>query len=78
MEELGLLEIVYAENNAEKGVQVLMECILPMMLEYGTCLEHNHRAFITPDFSLVAKVEPLGSAGRPVLTLRPDYTNYRD
>ena len=78
MEALGLLEVVYAENNAEKGVQVLMECILPMMLEYGTCLEHNHRAFITPDFSLVAKVEPLGPAGRPVLTLRPDYTNYRD
>ena len=78
MEDLGMLEVLYRENNAEKGVSVLMECILPMLLEYGTCLEHNHRAFLAPDFSLVAKVEPLGPAARPVLTLRPDYTNYRD
>ena len=78
MEDLGFPEVIYADTQDDSAVQVLIEYVLPMLLEYGACLGHNHRAFISPDFSLVAKVEPLGPGGSPVLTLHPDHTNYRD
>lgn len=74
--DLGFIEVVCAD--AQRGVGVVQQVVLPMLLLYGTCLEHNHRAFITPEFSLVARCEPLGPGGSPVLTITPDDTRYRD
>lgn len=78
MEELGFPEVAYMGPPTDNAVGILQEMVLPMLLNYGTCLEHGHRAFITPQFSLVARMEPLGLHCRPVLALYPDRTNYRD
>lgn len=78
MEELGFPEVAYMGPPTDNAVGILQEMVLPMLLNYGTCLEHGHRAFITPQFSLVARMEPLGLHCRPVLALYPDRTHYRD
>ena len=74
--DLGFIEVAYVDS--QQAVGIVQEVVLPMLLLYGTCLEHNHRAFITPEFSLVARCEPLGPGGAKVLTITPDRTNYRD
>ena len=78
MENLGFLEVLYMDDRKGMSVGVVQQLVLPMLLEMGTCLEHGHRAFIAPDFSLVATCEPLGPGGQIVLCLRPDRTRYRD
>lgn len=78
MEDLGFPEVAYMGPQSDNAVGIMQEVVLPMLLIYGTCLEHNHRAFITPDFSLVARMQPFGPGGRPVLALYPDHNNYRE
>lgn len=78
LEELGFLEVRYMDDRKGMSVGVVQQLVLPMLLEMGACLEHGHRAFIAPDFSLVATCEPLGPGGQVVLCLRPDRTHYRD
>lgn len=78
MEELGLLEVICRDSNPEAAVTTLLECVVPMLAEYGTCLEHNHRAFISPKLSLVATCEPRGPQGSMVLCITLDHTHYRD
>ena len=78
MEELGLLEVICRDSNPETAVSTLLECVVPMLAEYGTCLEHNHRAFISPKLSLVATCEPRGPQGSMVLCMTLDHTHYRD
>ncbi len=76
MEELGFPELACADT--ERAARIFHELIMPMLLEQNTCLEHNHRAFVSPKFSLVARCEPLGSGGKMLLTITPDFTHYRD
>ncbi len=78
LEDMGFPEVVYTDPQPERATEVVQSVILTMLLEYGTCLEHGHRAFISPDFSLVATCEPIGPAGRMMLCIRPDTTHYRD
>lgn len=77
----GLADLGFPEvfcTDTEQGVGIVQQIVLPMLVLFNTCLEHNHRAFISPEFSLVARCEPLGSAGTRVLTITPDRTHYRD
>lgn len=76
LEDLGFLEI--ACSDTERGVGVVQQVVLPMILLYGTCMEHNHRAFITPQFSIVARCEHMSSCDNTVLSITLDFTNYRD
>lgn len=78
MEDLGLLEVICRDSNPEAALTTLLECVIPMLAQYGTCLEHNHRAFISPKLSLVATCEPLGPQGSMVLCVTLDHTRYRD
>lgn len=78
MEDLGMLEVVCRDANPEAALTTLQECIIPMLAQYGTCLEHDHRAFISPKLSLVATCEPRGSQGSMVLCITLDHTHYRD
>lgn len=78
MEDLGLLEVICRDSNPETAVTTLLECVIPMLAEYGACLEHNHRAFISPKLSLVATCEPRGPQGSMVLCMTLDHTHYRD
>ena len=73
-----LLEVICRDSNPEAAVTTLLECVVPMLAEYGTCLEHNHRAFISPKLSLVATCEPRGPQGSMVLCMTLDHTHYRD
>lgn len=78
MADFGYLEVVYTDSQPAMATGIVQSVILPMLLTYSICLEHNHRAFVAPDFSLVAKIEPLGPDGSPVLSIRPDRERYCD
>lgn len=76
LEDLGFPEVACADKS--RGVEIVSELVLPMLLIYGTCLDHHNRAFITPELSLVASCEPIGPGGKWVLVITPDFTRYRD
>lgn len=76
MEELGFPEVACADKS--RGVGIVSELVLPMILMYGTCLDHNNRVFIEPELSLVVRCEPIGPGGKRVLVITPDFTHYRD
>lgn len=78
MESLGMPEIVCDAPDYEMSVKLMMGCILPLLLEFGTCLGHHHRAFVTPKLSLVGSCETDGPGGCMRLRITPDYTHYRD
>lgn len=78
MEELGFPEVLYSDDQKGMSVTLVQQLVLPMLLDAGTCLEHGHRAFVSPQFSLVATCEPLGPGGQVVLCLRADRNHYRD
>ncbi len=74
--DLGFHEVLCADS--QQAVGIVQQLVLPMIVLYGTCLEHNHRAFITPNFSLVARCVPEESGKPRILHIIPDRANYRD
>ena len=68
----------FVSSDTERGVGIVQQVVLPMILLYGTCMEHNHRVFITPEFSIVARCEHMSSCDNTVLSITLDFTNYRD